>query len=600
MFSDINTEGLVNDNLSKNGSMAHEQRPLSIEFDNDSLHNSATETKILTKREQIDFNINLTLKDVKNNFFNENIVERKITYSKEEIEFFINMINKETDEISKKNDSGKKNEDFLQVVQAKYGIECENFKKKTKNTSGKVEKTGLEILKPKLSLEAEHRYLKILEDLEYLKNNKITNKYDPMISYFDANHTQAYGPRTKQYKENPSLLGMPVVINNTIFKNMEKKLIDEDLDPFLQNVMLKNFRNHYYTYTLEILAEKTIVFYGLGFKKDFLHDFSQNLTKELKLYYTMKEDIPICEINGLDVPNRYNTLYKVFRDTIAIPVKKLKEFEQKIDKRDRQLWGDHALDELELFERYYRFMRASKDKNERQEGNIKVVLMIHNVDAEMFRKPSFKKFVAAIAKVPVIALVLSADHVRFPFSFERNLVQMIKPSYHCLNTLKPFPIEGYINQNDRDRFFSYFDILKTEGASYKKRIVKVSTTTKGPSVYDEDSGLASIFKSLTKKNLKIFRLLVATLLERRQEKRGITKAKVYRIPIREFLSLCQKEFLVSDEVSLRKALCEFVDHSLCSLGDKNRMGIEFLDSGYSDTELEFLLANQLANLSSYI
>ena len=571
-----------------------------IENDNDKYENINNEEIQNAAKKYIRFDKNLSAEIVEKNFLSQNIVERKHTFTKEEINFFIETINREIEDIKGNENAVTQKDDFLQMIQKKYGTIPEKKTKtsntKSKNGKSKVNKPNREpIHQPALTEEGQKRYELVLRDLEYLKNNIILNKNDPITSYFTASACPSINTKTK--KCNPKLLDMPVVINNTVFKEMEHKLVINNLDPYLNTTGLTNFRRRYYKFFLEILAERTLIFYGLGYKKNFVQDLSVYLNKELQTYYKTTETIPVCQINGLDVPNRYNTLYKVFREHIAIPGKQLKEFEQKVAKKDRQLWGDHALDELSLLEAYYKYTRSNETE---KLGNIKVILIIHNVDAEMFRKPSFKKFVAAIAKIPVIALLLTADHVRFPFSFEKNLIDMIKPSYHSLNTLKPFPIEGYINQNDRDRFFSYFDILKSEGAIKRKRNVKVSSSTKGPSVYDEESGLNSIFKSLTKKNLKIFKLLAQTLVERMKDQKGVTKAKIYRIPIREFLSLCQKEFLVSDEVTLRKALSEFVDHSLCSLGDKNRMGIEFLDTGYSETELEYLLNNQLNDLSKYV
>lgn len=552
-----------------------------------------------SKQNYVRFNEKLDAHTVEQDFLNQNIVERKHSFTNDEMLFFIDTYEKELKNLTSYENTATQKEDFLEMVQKKYGTFSESSKKKVQKPKSKVKEPERELIKPEMSKEAEKRYEKILVDLEYLKTSKLLYKHDPITSYFMAVGSVPTSTRAKEYKHNPSLLDIPVIISNSVFKEMEKKVLDENLNPYLKNVLLPTFRKQYDTFILEILAERTLVFYGLGYKKAFIEDFTAHLSNDLKSYYKLDDEVPICEINGLDVPNRYNTLYNVFRDFIMVPPSRLKEFEQVIDKRDRQLWGDHALDELEMLQAYYSHIRSSKSNRVKKLGLVKVILVIHNADAEMFRKPSFKKFVAAIAKVPVIALILTTDHVRFPFSFERNLIDMITPSYHPLTTLKPYPIEGYINQNDRDRFFSYFDVLKAEEGSLKKRNVKVSSSTKGPSVYDEDSGLNNIFSTLTKKNLKIFKLLVQTLLERMKTKKGSSKAKSHRIPLREFLSLCQKELLVSDEVSLRKALSEFVDHSLCSLGDRNRIGVEFLDSGYSEAELSFLLVNQLNDLAKY-
>lgn len=569
------------------------------EADDDATQAISNEPNYEIDQNYVRFNEKLDARTVEEDFLNQDIVDRKHSFTNDEMLFFIDSYEKELKNLNSYENTAAQKEDFLEMVQKKYGTFSESTKKKVQKPKGKVKEPERELIKPEMSEEAKKRYEKILRDLEYLKTSKLLYKHDPITSYFMAIGSVPTNTRAKEYKHNPSLLDIPVIISNSVFKEMEKKILDENLNPHLQNVLLPAFRKQYCTFILEILAERTLVFYGLGYKKAFIGDFTAYLSTELKKYYKLKEDVPICEINGLDVPNRYNTLYNVFRDFIMVPSKSLKEFEQVIDKRDRQLWGDHALDELELLQAYYNHVRSSKSNDVKKLGLVKVILVIHNADAEMFRKPSFKKFVAAIAKVPVIALILTTDHVRFPFSFERNLLDMITPSYHPLSTLKPYPIEGYINQNDRDRFFSYFDVLKAEGGSLKKRNVKVSSSTKGPSVYDEDSGLINIFSTLTKKNLRLFKLLVQTLLERMKTKKGSTKAKSHRIPLREFLSLCQKELLVSDEVSLRKALSEFVDHSLCSLGDRNRIGVEFLDSGYSEAELTFLLANQLSDLAKY-
>lgn len=307
-----------------------------------------------------------------------------------------------------------------------------------------------------------------------------------------------------------------------------------------------------------------------------------------------KQRVELCVMDGLTAPSRYNSLYADVKNMLGLDSFQLVAFEKTLHKEKKQLWGDHALRDMEVLIKFYNFCKNSDDPKTRKQADVKLVLLIHNADSEMFRKPSYKKFMSVLARIPVIKLVCTIDSVKFPVNLDKSFRDDLKLAMHPLTTLKPYAVEGTISQNDRDRFYGLFDTLFTsaKGNNTSNRKSKIN---KGPSVYDAKSGLNNIFASISKKNLKIFKLLMEIILERKKTVQT-KQSKLYRIPFRDFLAACQQQLLASNEMNLRTALIEFTTHSLCFLADKKRLGYDLLDTAYTEVEIQYMLDNQLKDI----
>lgn len=562
----------------------------------DTVHSEGIEKSIFNENEiksipfeikQSKINFDLTEEDVNKNFFDAKIMGNSSGLTEEETGFFIEYVEKY---MSAKKMKGSN------VLHQKNLVKNGGSTIKQRSTVHEKKIDNLLPLPTEMTNYAHQKFEGLKQTLENMDKDSLMMNYNPTMSFYRSRNVIKSTGRGKDSTEESlkETFAMPITLDNETFKKIEEEIITNDLEPFLENKMIPNFKKKYIQFTMELLAGKSICFYGLGNKKDVVMNFCDYFINKMNNEVYKRDRVELCVIDGLTVPSRYNSLYANVKAFLGVDPLQLIAFEKTLHKEKKQLWGDHALRELEIFVKFYNFCKNSSDPATQRQADIKLVLLIHNADSEMFRKPSYKKFLSALAKVPVIKIVFTVDGVKYPINMEKSLKDDLNLAMHPLTTLKPYDVEGVINQNDRDRFYALFDSLfsNTKGSSGPKRNTKL---IKGPSVFDSKSGLANIFASISKKNLKIFKLLMETILERKQALVN-KQSKSYRIPFRDFLSACQQHLLASNEMTLRTALIEFTTHSLCILADKKRSGYDLLDTSYSEMEIEHMLQHQLKDI----
>ncbi|KAL6934928.1 hypothetical protein ACO0R3_000893 [Hanseniaspora guilliermondii] len=554
------------------------ETPIFNEIDTDDVQYEIKQSKI---------NFDLTEEDVNENFFDTKIVGNSTGLTDEETGFFIEYVEKY---MSVKKMKGSN------VLQQKNLVKHGGSTIKQRSTVHESKVDNLLPLPTEMTNYAQQKFEGLKRSLENMDKDSLMMNYNPTMSFFRSrNVTKSTGKGKDSTEESlKEMFTMPITLDNETFNKIEEEIITNDLEPFLESKMIPNFRKQYIHFTMELLAGKSICFYGLGNKKDVVLNFCDYFISKMNNEVYKRQRVELCVIDGLTVPSRYNSLYANVKAFLGVDPLQLIAFEKTLHKEKKQLWGDHALRELDIFVKFYNFCKNSNDLALQRLADIKLVLLIHNADSEMFRKPSYKKFLSALAKVPVIKIVITVDGIKYPVNMEKSLRDDLNLAMHPLTTLKPYDVEGVINRNDRDRFYALFDSLfgNANGSNGPKRNTKL---IKGPSVYDSKSGLTNIFASISKKNLKIFKLLMETILERKRALNN-KQSKSYRIPFRDFLSTCQQHLLASNEMTLRTALIEFTTHSLCILADKKRLGYDLLDTTYSEMEIEHMLENQLKDI----
>lgn len=550
-------------------------------------HTEKEENDFDFKIEQPKINFDLTEKDVNENFFDAKLVGSTSGLTEGEIGFFIEYVEKY---MSVKKMKGSN------VTQQKNLVKFGGMTIKQRSSVHERKINHLLPLPTEMTNYALLKFEALKKNLENMDKESLMMNYNPTMAFYRSRNVTKSVVKGKATTEAllKETFAMPVILDNDAFKKVEEKIITNELEPFLEKNMFPNFKKKYTQFTLELMAGKSLCFYGLGNKKVIVLDFCYWFIEKMNKEVYNKERVELCVIDGLTVPSRYNSLYANVKAFLGVDPFQIVAFEKTLHKEKKQLWGDHALRELEILIKFYNYCKNSDDPNTQRQADIKLVLLIHNADSEMFRKPSYKKFMSVLARVPVIKLIFTVDGVKYPLSVDKSLRDDLNVAMHPLTTLKPYDVEGLINQSDRDRFYALFDTLFTtaSGNSGPKRNTKL---VKGPSVYDTKSGLANIFASISKKNLKIFKLLMQNILERKKAVNN-KQSKSYRVPFRDFLATCQQHLLASNEMTLRTALIEFTTHSLCILADKKRLGYDLLDTTYTELEIEHMLQNQLKDI----
>ena len=431
-----------------------------------------------------------------------------------------------------------------------------NLKEYKKQVSFKDLKLSKKFTKTHLPLKYTPQYMK------QLQTQKGT------INFLDT--FEGYIDQKKPLKRSKNTMGMAPTIVREDFAavtNLFNKKFQRSAKDKLEVLQKKLYPQYWF----ELSRGFTLLFYGVGSKRAFLEDLAINYVSvkfrqteildshQIDPSYKNPYDtaVPCVIVNGYNPTCNYRDILKDITDIM---------FPESMAKMEAKYWGNHSMIHIQKMAEYYKT----------QPDHIKIIVVIHNIDGPSLRKLMFQQILSQLATIKQIAIIASADHVYAPLLWDATKSQNYNFIFHNVTSYEASEVES-----------SFQDVMKlgTEESS------------------TGSEGAKFVLDSLTSNAKKLYKLLLEaqmTAMENEWNNKvapGRRGNAMVGVEFKKFLGICTADFVVSNEVSLRTILKEFIDHKMAFLKKINKNGSERLWVGYSYSEMKKLLETTLSNLS---
>ncbi|CAI4037300.1 hypothetical protein SMKI_02G1700 [Saccharomyces mikatae IFO 1815] len=317
-------------------------------------------------------------------------------------------------------------------------------------------------------------------------------------------------------------------------------------------------------YWFELTQGFSLLFYGVGSKRNFLEEFaidylSPKITYSQQAYEYESEQnesvnaIPCLILNGYNPSCNYRDVFKEITD-LLVPAE--------LTRSETKYWGNHVILQIQKMIDFY--------KN--QPLDIKLILVVHNLDGPSIRKNTFQTMLSYLSVIRQIAIVASTDHIYAPLLWDNMKAQNFNFVFHDISNYEPSTVES-----------TFQDVMK----------MGKSDTSSGA------EGAKYVLQSLTINSKKMYKLLIETQMQNMDNlaantgpKRGTQRTGV---ELKLFNHLCAADFIASNEIALRSMLREFIEHKMANI-TKNNSGMEIIWVPYTYAELDKLLKTVLSTL----
>lgn len=180
-----------------------------------------------------------------------------------------------------------------------------------------------------------------------------------------------------------------------------------------------------------------------------------------------------------------------------------------------------------------------------------LLLVVHNLDGEAFRTDKIQGLFAQLMSIPEIWVLSSIDHINAPLLWDLSKSKSMNLIWHDLTTYNTYSIET-----------SFKDVLSM-GKSKK---------------YIGSLGAKFVLRSLTDNHRQLYKILLADQLGNMEVTAsskgfGLKGTVKFGVDLKTLYNQCLDEFIVSNEVTFRTFLKEYVDHKMCQLV-KDSSGLE--------------------------
>ncbi|CAF0760215.1 unnamed protein product [Brachionus calyciflorus] len=164
-----------------------------------------------------------------------------------------------------------------------------------------------------------------------------------------------------------------------------------------------------------------------------------------------------------------------------------------------------------------------------QNLNMPLFIIIHNIDGNCLRDTSTQYSLSELASNKFVHIIATVDHINTSLLWD----QMQNASFKWIN----FEVNTLDAYNDEIMFENSLMLNQTGNVQL--------------------SSMIHILKSLTQNAKNIFLIMVQHVLNKDNTKKSISFSKLYHE--------CREKFYVSNELTLRAQLTEFIDHKLIKL-----------------------------------
>ncbi len=306
------------------------------------------------------------------------------------------------------------------------------------------------------------------------------------------------------------------------------------------------YQFQYSQWLFELEEGFNLAFYGIGSKRRLLIEFLQDFV------LPSKPKAKCIVVNGY---NSEFTLRAFLKDIWRICFQKPLPI-------TREIRETCNLTQIEFMKPKYR--------------NVRLYLLLNNIDGDALRNDDLQFILSEIAKIPQVLSLCSLDNLVTPVFWDAAVLSSFNFIWHNVSTFGDYTTE--ITFKDPLSIGRTDEIVGSRGAKY----VLSSLTGNAKSLY----------KHLVLQQLEKIDAFIGEdtkMLENRGLMKGSHKSF---IPLREFYELCVSEFIISNDISFRTILGEFVEHKMCTL-TRDTSGVEILFISFTVDELEKLLDEEL-------
>lgn len=215
------------------------------------------------------------------------------------------------------------------------------------------------------------------------------------------------------------------------------------------------------------------------------------------------------------------------------------------------------------------FMKSSSRNN-------KLYILLNNIDGESLRNDDLQYMLSQLALIKQVSLICTMDNVNMPIFWDASVLSNFNFIWHNTSTFESYFTE--VSFRDPLSIGKTDQLLGSRGAKY----VLSSLTGNAKNLY----------KNLILQQLEKIDTYIGDdvkLLDNRGNIKGSVKTCT---PLREFYEICVSEFIISNDISFRTILGEFVEHKMCNLV-RDSSGIEVLFISFTVDEMEKLLDQEL-------
>lgn len=403
-------------------------------------------------------------------------------------------------------------------------------------------------------------------DAEKYKNTSektVSAFFDTFEGYFDQKKF------LKSSQKSKNTMGMATDVTREEFaliSNLFHEHLHGDTRRRLQQIQEQMFPQYWF----ELTQGFSLLFYGIGSKREFLEKFAfeylvPNLvySKIDALGESVEKDsalddhnIPCVVINGYNPTCNYRDVFKDISQAL-LP--------EELSRNETKFWGNHVLLHIQKMIELY------KDES----PDIRLVVIVHNIDGPSLRKDVFQTMLSYLSLIRQVAIIASADHIYAPILWDNFKAQNFNFIFHDITNYEPLAVES-----------SFKDVMK----------MSKNDAASGA------EGARFVLQSLTVNSKRMYKLLVETQLSNMENNSGSGKVAGKKrglpglgIEFKQLLHLCAADFIATNELSLRSMLTEFIEHKMAVLS-RNPGGTEHVWVPYNYSEMKKLLDTFLKEL----
>ncbi|QNP98026.1 YALIA101S06e05402g1_1 [Yarrowia lipolytica] len=353
---------------------------------------------------------------------------------------------------------------------------------------------------------------------------------DSSEGYFDQHKTRGRGNANTMAKA-------PAIDHSVFFKytNQANELFHADQKKMLRHA----YRGMFSQWIFELSEGFSLLFYGLGSKRELLTDF---------VCEKVDSEIPILVINGYNASVQFKSvlnsvvdvLYENHEDIFA---KKGFVVRNKLPK-DVDLLVKLVVDTMRDIE------AGSKPS---------LVVLCHNVDGESLRIDKASTHLSQLMSISQIWFVASVDHIMAPLMWDSAKLASYNFVWHDVTTFAPYTVET-----------SFDDPLllgkkaEAQGAKGVKYVLESVTPNH-----------RSLYKNLIYCQLEEFHNVADKRKLPEAEVGALTGSTSISVDYDKVLTECLNELTVSNKKDFQEKLKEFMDHKMVVAFD-DKMGMKKL------------------------
>ncbi|VEU20788.1 DEKNAAC101705 [Brettanomyces naardenensis] len=403
--------------------------------------------------------------------------------------------------------------------------------------------------KGRKSLQPRFEDLKITTPVKLLKVSSVDTEQDSLLRddaaeskslFYDGYEGFFEQQKLKIRKSSTNSMTMAPQISYDDFHRFNKLL--DLFCPLQIHNLIAYYRQQYTQWLFELEEGFSLVFYGVGSKRQLLLDFVRNF-----LVDRLPKNTKCIVANGYNLELHPRILLKTIWKVVF--------------NKGPPAW--HMVDSVrELKEEFNRYVDRKR-----------LVILLHNIDGESLRQDKYHYILSGLSSIAQIHFVCSMDNLNTPLFWNSSMMSSFNFIWHNVTTFKPYTTE--ISFKDPLNIGKSNEFVGSQGAKY----VLSSLTSNAKNLY---------------RNLLIRQLeKIDSAIEQDAENRGLIKGNIkMSILFREFYDFCVGEFITSNEISFRTVLREFVEHKMCNL-TRNTAGTEVLYIPFTVDEMEKILEEEL-------